>query len=155
MSVGFVLGPEEGDRTTSFGSRIEKIAPEVSGGWAFAVESCPPGFETALHIHHTEDGAFYILEGTLQMLLGEAEVEASPGTFVFMPRGVPHKFKVVSPGPAKWINVQGPTGDFGKLARELDSRNTNAGAPLDAAARVAISREFGVEILAPPNINQP
>jgi len=144
---GFALRPGEGLHLSAFGSRIEKIGAEETGGWAFAIESSQPGFESALHIHHTEDGAFFILEGALLMTLGELEVEATPGTFVFMPMDVPHSFKVVSAEPARWVNVQGPTGDWSKLTKKLDALMREG--EVDLATRAALSKEHGLEILRP------
>ena len=142
---GFALGPDEGLHIKAFGSRIEKIGVEESGGWAFAIESNAPGFESPLHMHHTEDGAFFILEGVLSMTLGDLQVEATPGTFVFMPKDVPHSFKVISPEAARWINVQGPTGDWSKLTKRLDSM-MKAG-EVDMATRAGLSQEHGLEII--------
>lgn len=144
---GFALGPGEGLQLSAFGSRIEKIGAEESGGWAFAIESSQPGFESPLHIHHTEDGAFFILEGVLFMTLGELEVEATPGTFVFMPKDVPHSFKVVSAEPARWVNVQGPTGDWSKMTKKLDALMKEG--EVDMATRAALSKEHGLEIIRP------
>ena len=155
MNKAFALGRDEGVFVSSIGERLEKVTPETTGGWGFAIETCPPGFEAPLHIHHTEDGAFYILEGRLLMRVADLEVEASPGTFVFMPRAVPHTFKVVSTEPAIWVNVQGPTGDWGKYARELEQiRKASAREP-DAAARATLAKKYGIEVLGPPAGAQP
>ena len=49
----------------------------------FPADSGPP-----LHVHEREDEAFYVLEGGLSVRMGDEEFEASPGSFVFQPRGV-------------------------------------------------------------------
>ncbi len=50
------------------------------------------GSEPPRHVHHREDEAIYVLEGEITFYVGGETYEAGPGTFVFMPRGVPHSF---------------------------------------------------------------
>ena len=45
-----------------------------------------------LHVHHADDEAWYVLEGTLRFRLGDDEIEAGPGSAVFAPRGMPHAY---------------------------------------------------------------
>jgi mannose-6-phosphate isomerase-like protein (cupin superfamily) len=152
MTDGFALGPKEGLSTkTGPVERIDKITVKESGGWGFAVETCPAGFQSPLHVHHTEDGAFFILEGSLHLQVGDLEVDATPGTFVFMPRGVAHAFRVTSAQAASYVNVQGPTGDFQELMAETQALMAQALPPAKLAAEQArLAQRHGVEILAPP-----
>lgn len=53
-----------------------------------------PGSEPPRHVHHREDELIYVLEGEVTFECGGDILEAMPGTLVFMPRGVPHHFKV-------------------------------------------------------------
>lgn len=45
-----------------------------------------------LHVHHSDDEAWHILEGTLTFRFADSEVEARQGTTVFVPAGVPHTY---------------------------------------------------------------
>ncbi len=100
-------------------------------------------------IHHTEDGAFYILDGSLQMQVGDLQVEAIPGTFVFMPRGVRHSFAVSSTRPAIYLNIRGPTGDFQKLMAETNEVVHSSLPREEASARAAaLSIKYGLEVLS-------
>ncbi len=46
------------------------------------------------HAHaHPEDNAFYVLEGTMSLLVGNAWHEARTGAFVLVPGGVTHTFE--------------------------------------------------------------
>jgi quercetin dioxygenase-like cupin family protein len=56
--------------------------------------TCPPGYETQLHIHYSEDVAIYVLEGDLDIFWGDEKKQAKTGSFVFQPRGTPHGFRV-------------------------------------------------------------
>lgn len=42
---------------------------------------------------HPEDDVFFVLEGTMSILVGERWVEARPGSFVLIPGGVTHDFE--------------------------------------------------------------
>ena len=50
-----------------------------------------------LHVHHADDEAWYVLEGTLRFRLGDDEIEAGPGSAVFAPRGMPHAYGNAAP----------------------------------------------------------
>ncbi|MFC4807707.1 cupin domain-containing protein [Paenibacillus sp. GCM10023250] len=52
------------------------------------------------HIHKEREEVFEILEGTFRFQVGEEEFEATPGTSVVVPRGIPHA----------WANVGHDTG---------------------------------------------
>jgi len=46
----------------------------------------------ALHVHHRDDEAWYVLEGRLRFQLGDEMREAGPGEAVFAPKGTPHAY---------------------------------------------------------------
>ncbi|MFC5650640.1 cupin domain-containing protein [Paenibacillus solisilvae] len=57
---------------------------------------CPTGeqaeFIAPLHLHHDDDEAWYILEGTLGFQIGDEQIEASAGDALTAPRGTPHTY---------------------------------------------------------------
>ena len=61
-----------------------------------------------LHRHRIEDEAWYVLEGTLHFRYGDRELEASAGSGVFLPRGVPHTFWNPGPKPSRYLLIMGP-----------------------------------------------
>src|SRR5262250_3121093 len=77
------------------------ITGEESSGAIFMSEiSVAPGGGTPPHIHHREDEAFRILEGTLTIQVGGDTITASAGDFAFLPRGIAHSFKNTGDGYA-------------------------------------------------------
>jgi mannose-6-phosphate isomerase-like protein (cupin superfamily) len=60
------------------------IEGRIAGG------SGPP-----LHVHAVENEAYYVLEGEFEFICGERSVRGGPGTFVFAPRNVPHRYRNV------------------------------------------------------------
>jgi mannose-6-phosphate isomerase-like protein (cupin superfamily) len=60
-----------------------------------------------LHVHHADDEAWHILEGTLTFRFGDREVEAAAGTTVFVPAGAPHTYYETH-GPARYLIIMTP-----------------------------------------------
>lgn len=65
----------------------------------------PPRLIAPVHVHHNDDEAWYVLEGMLAFRLGDHEVEASAGTAVFAPHGVPHTYWNPRPTLARYLLI--------------------------------------------------
>jgi mannose-6-phosphate isomerase-like protein (cupin superfamily) len=68
----------------------------------------PPRLIAPLHVHHRDDEAWYILEGTLQIKAGDTVIESSAGSSVFVPRGTPHTYWNPSLKPARYLLIMTP-----------------------------------------------
>lgn len=53
---------------------------------------------------HPEDDVFFVLEGTMSILVGDRWVDAKPGSFVLIPGGTTHDFENRSQGRAGVLN---------------------------------------------------
>ena len=60
---------------------------------------------------HLEDDIFYVLEGTMSVLVGESWTHATRGSFVLVPGGVTHDFENRGPVRAGVLNLSVP-GEF-------------------------------------------
>jgi mannose-6-phosphate isomerase-like protein (cupin superfamily) len=60
-----------------------------------------------LHVHHSDDEAWHVLEGTLTFRFVDRQVEASAGTTVFVPAGVPHTYFVTGK-PTRYLIILTP-----------------------------------------------
>jgi mannose-6-phosphate isomerase-like protein (cupin superfamily) len=58
-----------------------------------------------LHVHHRDDEAWYVLEGTLGFVRGDERLEAPAGSAVLVPRGVVHTFWTAGGGEARYVIV--------------------------------------------------
>lgn len=56
-----------------------------------------------------EDESVYVLTGTLDVECGEDRFEAGPGSFVFLPRDLPHTFRSIG-GAATGLLIVAPGG---------------------------------------------
>jgi mannose-6-phosphate isomerase-like protein (cupin superfamily) len=59
---------------------------------------------------HPEDDVFYVIEGTMSLLVGDAWVEAARGAFVLIPGGLTHDFENRSNARAGVLNFSVPGG---------------------------------------------
>ena len=61
-----------------------------------------------LHVHHDDDEAWYVLEGTLGFRIGGDLVTAPAGSAVLVPKGTPHTFWNGGSGEARYMIVMSP-----------------------------------------------
>jgi quercetin dioxygenase-like cupin family protein len=122
MSEAFIVQPGQG-RLLDLGN-FEAVVLATAGQTTDAftllqTQNEPPEFGPPLHIHRDAAEAFYVLEGEYLMFIDQSQQICPPGTFVFVPRGIPHTFKVISSGPGKKLNLFAPAamvGFFEELA---------------------------------------
>jgi len=89
---------------------LKLTAQESNGSLSFIHAVVPPGNGPVAHIHKENDEAFYLLEGELEFLDGEKTFTASAGDFVFVPRGVRHRFKNLTSAEVKMVFLFTPAG---------------------------------------------
>jgi quercetin dioxygenase-like cupin family protein len=90
-----VFKPGEGEVLTTKGSRITlKVTSELSndqlGIYEIELEAHTVGAQ--LHFHRFMDETFIVNKGTLTVKHGASEVEAEPGSIIYIPRFTPHGF---------------------------------------------------------------
>lgn len=93
----------------------------------------PPRFIAPLHLHHNDDEAWYVLEGTLCVRVGDQDVEAKAGSAVFVPRGTPHTYWNPGTGLLRYLLVMTPR-TF-ELIREIHAMRERTPAALQAVFR--------------------
>ena len=65
----------------------------------------PPLLIAPRHVHHADDEAFYVLEGTLAFELDGVTVTVGAGGAVMIPKGTVHTWWNPSPEPARYLIV--------------------------------------------------
>ena len=85
--------------------KIRILGSASSTDRSFSVVECiePPGSGAPMHVHHGEAEAFYILDGTVELVCGEEKLTGRAGDFVYTPKDVAHKFTVVGDKPARLL----------------------------------------------------
>lgn len=80
------------------------VTGEESGGAYFSMLAVvPPGGGPPPHVHRDEDETFYVLEGSCTFRLGDERIQAGPGDFVNVPRGMVHCFRNFTDTPMRMI----------------------------------------------------
>ena len=130
---------------------------EDTGGRFGLIEAVSrKGSEPPRHVHHREDEAWYVLEGEISFYIGDETRRATPGSFVFAPRDVPHSF-VFETNVIRKLILLAPGGPekhfrdprFSEPARALTLPPPPEGPP-DVAALVADMERYGVEVVGSP-----
>jgi quercetin dioxygenase-like cupin family protein len=137
-------------------SLFEFLVPSEETGGQIAIfrSTMPEGFSPPRHVHTREDEVFIVEDGDLSFDIDGRRQLAGPGTTVFMPRGVPHTFRVES-NVARVLGVMTP-GHFENLFRELGmpaERRTlpePGTVPFDVPRVMEEQRRRGTEVVGPP-----
>lgn len=131
------------------------VTGEETGGAFFLADILvAPGGGTPPHIHHREDESFHLLEGTLTVEAGGNIITASPGDFVYLPRGVAHSFKNTGEVPAKALVLTAPAGLEGFFTDVFEPALDRSAVPpaisKDMIGRaIAAGPKYGLELLPP------
>jgi mannose-6-phosphate isomerase-like protein (cupin superfamily) len=150
----YILQANEGEAVWYTAARMTlKATSESTGGALSLVEAlAPPDFAPPWHVHHRDDEMYYILDGSFLIKCGDELFQGGPGSFVFLPHGIPHSFKVVGETLARFLVLTTPAGfdqyfvDAGTPALEEGLRPQ----PIDFQQMAAIGVKYGMEILGPP-----
>ena len=118
-----------GKRVWMTGIMVTIKADSSMTGGAYAVfeDLVLPGQGMRLHVHTREDETLYVLEGELQVVLGDQTYSARVGDFAHMARGTPHRFQNISDKPARMFMSYSPGGfeqfflDVGKPVSDPDA----------------------------------
>jgi quercetin dioxygenase-like cupin family protein len=96
---------------------IRATAADTGGQMAIVEVTEPPGHEAPLHVHHREDEAFFVLEGSATIQVGDDSFEVGPGDYAFGPRDIPHRYSV-GPDGCRMLFICTPAG-FEDLVRGM------------------------------------
>ena len=111
---GIVLAPGEGEGLG--GTMLKAAHPELS---LLEFEVKPEG-GVSPHFHKGHSDSFYVLEGELEIHLGNDVFRATRGSYALAPPGVVHWFRNMSGAPARVLNFHTP-GGFAEYRRELEA----------------------------------
>lgn len=116
MSDGVVVrNPGSGPATWAMGGLFEHLvgAADTEGLLGVSVVTQPPGIATPLHRHTREAEAFFVLDGRISYQAGEQLHELEEGSFIYLPRGLPHAFRIRGTVPARFLAFTAPGGLMG------------------------------------------
>jgi mannose-6-phosphate isomerase-like protein (cupin superfamily) len=143
MADATVLRPGEGQTIVVANTRTTfKIkSAGTDGRFSLAEYTLPAGFPgPPPHVHRKFEHAWYVLAGAVQVQLGEQSIQATTGTFVHIPTGVPHTFSNPGSDEARMLAIDLPGGlepYYEELAAAFPP-----GTPLDCSIVAEIQQRY-------------
>jgi mannose-6-phosphate isomerase-like protein (cupin superfamily) len=143
----FVLQPGEGRDIDMGNFRMSLKASGEDTAQAFSLLEAeePANFGPPMHIHHDAAEAFYVVSGEYRIFIGDDEHVCPAGSFIYIPAGAPHGFRVGA-APSRKLNIYAPAamvGYFDELAAAI-ARNE-----MDDDTLAEIARRYGMEVIGP------
>lgn len=110
-SKGIILNADDADGVSLRGTQVLFLAGADTAEGASALEMRTiPGFDTGAHRHSRIEEYFYVLSGEIQAQAGDRTVVFGPGTFVYVPKHLPHSIANRSTEPAAFLLFTAPPG---------------------------------------------
>ena len=121
------------------------LTSDQTAGSCYLFESIfGPGEGNRMHRHQREDEIGYVLEGAVEIRLGDGSRILETGGIARLPKVIPHALRNPSTTPSRYLFIAVPAGLdkwFDAVARATDSRS------LDAAGFDALAHEYGIDWL--------
>jgi mannose-6-phosphate isomerase-like protein (cupin superfamily) len=142
-----VLAPGEGRNIDLGGFKVAVYAEDGTTDGAFSlIETieADAGGGPPMHIHRDCAESFFVLDGAYQMFIDQQAFDCPAGSFIYVPRGIPHTFKTLVAGSRK-LNVYTPAGMVGYF----DELAASLTAGMDEANLDAIAARYEMEVVGP------
>ncbi len=157
MQSPTLLGPEEGDLYQFLAARNRILAggKQTEGTMTIIEFEAPPGFGPPPHIHHREDEAFYVLEGSALFHCDGDEVTYEAGGFCYLPKGLVHRFEM-GPDGGRILQITTPS-QFEEMVADYGYRIGREERPEpeepDIPRLVEVCQRYGIDLLlgGPPS----
>ncbi|TMD32178.1 MAG: cupin domain-containing protein [Chloroflexi bacterium] len=143
----FVLGPGEG-RSVDLGGfqmSVKATREDTDGAFSLLEANEPADFGPPLHIHHDAAEAFYVLEGEYIIFVDGRDFPCPAGSFIFIPAGVPHGFRVGRTASRK-LNLYTPAAMVGYFDALRDAVQKGIVEPAELSN---IALKYSMEVLGP------
>ena len=140
-----VFVPPRSGKALEFLGVTHKLTSQQTGGAYYLFESVfDPETGNRLHIHRREDEVGYVLEGALEIRLGQQTLVVEAGSVAHLPRNIPHAIRNPLKTPSRYLFMTVPAG-LDQWFDALDAAR-QAGT-LDDAMYRKLSLDYGIEWL--------
>ncbi|WP_225823840.1 cupin domain-containing protein [Streptomyces naphthomycinicus] len=141
-----VVGPDEGEVLVLGTTRMRVLEDGGTTGHRLGLAEsvlAPRTPGPPQHRHAQHDEGFYIVSGTVRFTVGAETHDATPGTLVMVPPGVPHTFANTTDEPAVMLSTFTPD-LYVRYFRDLRDLFADGRAPGPEAA-VDVMRRYATE----------
>ena len=118
-------------------------ANETDGDIYLVQGIMPKGSEVPEHIHELEDEIFHVLEGKVELVLGDKTIEGNIGDIIYLPRGIKHGIKTKGDETARVLNYVIPGRNFEDFFNELNE----VGLDIEKSERNKIAGKYKITFL--------
>jgi mannose-6-phosphate isomerase-like protein (cupin superfamily) len=142
-----IVKPEQALSIKPFGLDLKVLLTTEATGGAISVLMgwLKPGEGPGDHVHFNQEEIFFIVEGTYELTVGGQTTTAGPGTIVFIPRNMVHRFKNVGNTTGCMLDLSLPGGQdhYFKAISELAADGGLTGEKV-----MEINKKFDTNFLA-------
>jgi quercetin dioxygenase-like cupin family protein len=143
-SKPFVTKPDDHHPMNLVGEQISVLAHCAdTGSYEMFLQQGPEGAGPPPH-HHPWDESYYVLDGEIDVLLGDRTVTLRAGEFVHVPRGTVHNFRMRT-RTARFLSMNSG-GGAAEFFKEFEREVTG---PADLANAVQVGARHQVQFLPP------
>ena len=152
MSMAYLAQPEQQQKLEWLGGSSLSILLDgaatdgqlMVGRFDVSEGEAPPH-----HVHTNEDEVFMLIKGTALVWADEQESELTEGGIVFLPKGVPHSYRITSK-KADLLVITTPAGIEGMFRETGRDRSTPRPPGYEVTPQPAVSAKYGNIIVGPP-----
>ena len=152
---GLLLQPGQGTSYWVLGDlyTFKAVSKDTNGIYSLMEMIVYPQTGSPLHSHSREDESFLVQSGEIQFQIDGKTVVATPGTFIYSPKGQRHLFVNLSDQPATvlcWITPAGLEQFFMEIGTPTD--DPTAPPPVtdaDIQKTISLAPEYGLTIFPP------
>ncbi|RKN40355.1 cupin domain-containing protein [Streptomyces hoynatensis] len=154
MTIPYLAQPEDQQKLEWLdGSTFSILLDSAATGGQLTVGrfAASRGEAPPFHMHTREDEIFMLIKGSALLWVGEEEKELSEGGIVFLPRNIPHGYRITSE-TADLLMIATPggiEGMFRQAGRDLATPRP-PGFTLSQDALAAAADAYGQILVGPP-----
>ncbi len=140
-----VVIPPDSGKVLNFLGVTHKLTRQHTGGAYYLFEfELDPESGNRLHVHRYEDEVVYVLEGAIQIRVGNEILQTVGGGVAHLPKSIPHALYNPLKTPSRYLTIAIP-GGMENFFDELGVAQETG--TLDDAMHKRISRKYGIEWL--------
>lgn len=156
MTKEIALHRDEGQSIWMLGilMTFKATAAETDGAFGLVEGLHPPGAGAPPHVHHNEDEFFYVIDGEVEVTIGDEKILGKAGSFVFAPRDIPHSYTITGSQNSRLLLGVTPAGlekCFVELGEPAASLTIPPAAPPDLEKLLSVAKKYKVDFLVPAN----
>jgi quercetin dioxygenase-like cupin family protein len=152
MSTAYLARPEQHQQLEWLGGSTLSILLDgkatdgqlMVGRFDVSKGEAPP-----YHVHSNEDEIFMLITGTALVWVDDQESELTEGGIVFLPKKVPHSYRITS-DKADLLIITTPAGIEGMFRETGRDRSTPRPPGYTVTPQPAVAEKYGNQVLGPP-----